>query len=289
MNSTADSDIGVDHVQLWNLATGKVVGTLTDPGSNNFFPPRIAFSPDGRTLAAVDDDGTSDIYLWNMVTRKISGTLVDPQGHGFQAVTFSPDGRTLAAASYYGGIIDLWNTATLKLTHTFIDMGAIPYDIEFNSGGTTLAATDGSNVSLLNTATGKANGTFDVTPTIDRGKSGTTWQVALSSGANMLAVTINVDGLIYLWNTATGKLVSTLTNPHDIDVAAASFDPSGETLAAAGVNGSIYLWDTVSGKLTATFSGSMRDVTTVIFSPDGKTLAIGADNRVYVWNISGIG
>jgi WD40-like Beta Propeller Repeat len=213
MNSTADSDIGVDHVQLWNLATGKVVGTLTDPGSNNFFPPRIAFSPDGRTLAAVDDDGTSDIYLWNMVTRKISGTLVDPQGHGFQAVTFSPDGRTLAAASYYGGIIDLWNTATLKLTHTFIDMGAIPYDIEFNSGGTTLAATDGSNVSLLNTATGKANGTFDVTPTIDRGRSGTTWQVALSSGANMLAVTINVDGLIYLWNTATGKLVATLTNP----------------------------------------------------------------------------
>jgi WD40 repeat protein len=54
----------------------------------------VAFSPDGKTLAAASGDGT--VQLWDVV----NGSLIEKlKGHsgGVRAVVFSPDGRTLAS------------------------------------------------------------------------------------------------------------------------------------------------------------------------------------------------
>jgi WD40 repeat protein len=50
---------GVDDVYLWNVTTGKLAGTVPDPGANNIWD--VAFSPDGKFLAFAD--GTGEIYV----------------------------------------------------------------------------------------------------------------------------------------------------------------------------------------------------------------------------------
>jgi WD40 repeat protein len=55
----------------------------------------VAFSPDGRTLAAGTLNG--EIKLWNLATRR---EMVTFKGHTtiVGVVAFSPDGRMLASA-----------------------------------------------------------------------------------------------------------------------------------------------------------------------------------------------
>jgi RNA polymerase sigma factor (sigma-70 family) len=78
----------MDHVYVWDVATGRAVATLTDgprPGAAN-----AAFAPDGRTLATASADGT--VRLWEVATWKVRAEF---HGHRDRvtALAFGPDGR----------------------------------------------------------------------------------------------------------------------------------------------------------------------------------------------------
>ena len=72
----------------------------------------VAFSPDGKTLAAASYDLT--VKVWDVATRKELATLQGTEA--VWSVAFSPDGKTLASAggsiSNVPGELKLWDVAT---------------------------------------------------------------------------------------------------------------------------------------------------------------------------------
>jgi WD40 repeat protein len=59
--------------------------------------PSLAWSPDGRWLAAADDHG--DVRVWEAASGRVQARA---PGAGGEAVAFAPDGSTLAALGYDG-------------------------------------------------------------------------------------------------------------------------------------------------------------------------------------------
>jgi WD40 repeat protein/serine/threonine protein kinase/tetratricopeptide (TPR) repeat protein len=94
-------------VQLWDIATGKLLETLKGHSSAVC---AVVFSPDGRTLASGSTDQT--VRLWNVETRRELMQL-DPGSVRLgrvQSLDFSPDGKQLLAA---GGNAAVWSTAPI--------------------------------------------------------------------------------------------------------------------------------------------------------------------------------
>ncbi len=94
--ATASSAKGA--VKTWDARTGQLQDSFSVSGE----VASLAFSSDGRTLAASNERG---VHLWDLATSQIRRTL--PTRSVSEAVTFGPDGRTLAVSA--GTSVDLWN------------------------------------------------------------------------------------------------------------------------------------------------------------------------------------
>jgi serine/threonine protein kinase/WD40 repeat protein len=221
-------------IRLWNVATGKLTTTFTDPSSQGALS--LAFSPDGKTLAVGDRDGAT--YLWDVATAKlIHAPLIDPSSQGITWVAFSPDGKTLAVSDI-NHCTYLWNVATGKRITTLVDPGSQGVDsVAFSLDGKTLATgDDNGHIYLWNAVTGKRTATFK-----DPGSKGAD-SVAFSPDGKTLAAG-DVNGCTYVWSVATGKLVhAPLIDPNSEGINAVLFSPNGKALATGDENGDVYVW-----------------------------------------------
>jgi WD40 repeat protein len=80
------------HIRVWTLSTGAQIAAL--PGGINGHLC-VAFSPDGRTVAAGGADYTA---LWELATGTIRAKFVGHEGP-VTAVAFAPDSRVLYTGS----------------------------------------------------------------------------------------------------------------------------------------------------------------------------------------------
>jgi WD40 repeat protein len=80
-------------VVLYDAGTGREVWRTFAPG---FRPGAVAFSPDGKLVAASGDGPQGRIGLWDAATGKEAGT-VEGVTEPARALTFSPDGKRLIA------------------------------------------------------------------------------------------------------------------------------------------------------------------------------------------------
>jgi WD40 repeat protein len=96
---------GSGKVTIWDPATGRRTGELTDPTAQFEF---IAFSPNSRLLATLGDNDT--VAVWDTATNSRWATLF---GHTATVtdVAWSPDGRALASGAR-DQTITLWTIDT---------------------------------------------------------------------------------------------------------------------------------------------------------------------------------
>lgn len=81
------------NVILWELGSGKIRDTLEKVNGRS-----VAFSPDGKLLAASGWSGT--IQVWKLWSHQLPLTL-DGDSDMVLSVAFSPDGKTLASGYWY--------------------------------------------------------------------------------------------------------------------------------------------------------------------------------------------
>jgi WD40 repeat protein len=128
------------------LATSKQFATLSE-GTTQII--NIAYSPNGRTLAAVN--GASEVALWNTASRKQTATLSEGNS---AVVAFSPNGRILAVGATDGNV-SLWDVANRQRFATLSEGSPID-TVAFSPNGQTLAVGDnGDHVGLWDAASGK--------------------------------------------------------------------------------------------------------------------------------------
>ncbi len=199
------------EVKLWDVADRKnTVMSVANwkyndmpnhmPTAFRYCISSVAFSPDGKTLAA--GGGRGWIGIWDVVTRKNTAAFAGGLHDRAEVVSlaFSPDSKILASAGDFDRKIKLWDLAATKNIATFDwDNGSCVTSVAFSPDGKTLAGGGGGKeqIRLWNVASGKI-----VAAT--KGHTGDVRSVAFSPDGKILA-TGGFDKTIELWDIGPGK------------------------------------------------------------------------------------
>ncbi|GAA0321971.1 serine/threonine protein kinase [Actinoallomurus spadix] len=229
----------------------------------------VAFSPDGRALAAGGADHA--VRLWNLADRRLTTTLT---GHAYDvfAAAFSPDGRTLATAGYDGRVL-LWSGDGRARIATLDTHGNGVSALTFSPDGAVLASA-GDAVRLWSVPGHRAVATLPA-----HGES--MFTAAFAPHGTTLATA--GTWAIRLWDTARPARPVTVTRLTSLVVGMA-FSPDGRTLAAGGYDGRVRLWDVATHRMLGSLPDLPGRVNGVAFSPDGRILACAGGDTVLLWD-----
>jgi WD40 repeat protein len=215
-------------VAVWELAGGKRLHRL----GGSFGATAIAYSPDGRLLAA--NDGT--ISIWDAKTGAERFTI-RPSDPMVPCLAFTRDGRSLLC-TIYGQPLAEWDIATRKEVRRFEGNAYSHVGMVVSPSGRYIAvgqrSGDGPNpIHLWEVATGKeVAARFPDKELADA--------VAFSSDGRLIAC-LRHDATIRIHDLLTGAELKRFHDPGLPMVIA--FSPDGKTLASAGWDTTITLWD----------------------------------------------
>ncbi len=251
-DGTALATGGADGTaRLWNVATHRDIATVGGHASRVL---SVAFSPDGATLATTSDDRS--VVLWD-----VSGSSAAPPAH---VVAFTPDGHT-AAIIGADRIVRLWDMVARRES---AELGYAATAVSLNSDRLAVLLTDGT-VRLLDIATRREITSFTMPAAVTT--------LAMSPDGHTLA-TVHNDHKLRLWDTDSHEAIVVAGAP-----TAQAFSADGKTLATCSGDG-VRLWTAV-GTFLARLAGSCVDVS---FSPRGTDIAVAAGGDVTVWNIASL-
>ncbi len=239
----------------------------------------VAFDPTGRWMATAGEDRV--VTVWNFQEKRIALQL---RGHltGITSVTFSPDGKTIASGDE-DGTLRVWDARTGGLHRSWTAHAGDIRSVAYSPDGTLLATAGNDRIVKLWDAT---SGSLAKTLT---GHSAAVNCISFSPNGKTIA-SASADDTVRLWDVHTGGLFQTLSG-HSDPVTSVQFSPDGQLVASASASvaalshhGELKFWNTATGREIPSPVAHFA-VTSLVFRPDGKAIALAYYGSDGPWNI----
>ena len=236
-----------ETIKLWDLNTAKEIVTLRGHTHSVY---HVAFSPKGDKLASASHDLSVRVWDYEQYSIDPVQSVRKFTGHDMAvtSVAFHPEGQLLASGSRDRSI-KLWNLATGQLERTLMGHEGEVTSLAYSANGKTLVS--GGGYSTLQAAGGRA---------AERGE-------------------------VHFWDADAGKIRDKHHGLSD-RILHVSISRDGK-VAAAGSDGILRIWNPKVSSEALSFRGDPQTVYSVVFAPDGFSLAsAGRSGRVSLWNSS---
>jgi WD40 repeat protein len=250
---------------MWDLGTGKELLSIDAAAAIM----QVAFSPDGRHLAAACLD--TNATLWDVTTGKRETAYRDPES-GLVGVLFAGEGNTIATLGPRSGI-KLFNQGSAK------PHGTLKFDdhlIEaMASDGRTIASGGTDRIVRLWDVQSQFN-TAVLGPESADAAPAPIRSLAVSDNEEWIALGRDDGGIVL--RDCGGTFVRTLTG-HEGSIGSLLFLEDSETLISGGRNGSLVAWNVATGDQTRRADDYGAAITSLAVSPDGSLLAVAANEE----------
>ena len=309
---------------IWDTNTGKELLRLpgTTKPSDLYTDQRIAYSPDGKLLAACDSNqlkvydpdsgelimalsghegdvlsvafsldgrylatgsGDTIVRIWDVSNGELLRVL---KGHSAEVggLAFSPDGKLLLTSSEDGMLI-IWDVATGELLRDLPDFTV--YKVIFSPDGRRVAAATFNGLQVWMYAPDLAEPiTLEESQailTISDGSSG----IFSPDGKWLASLSLSTasGNAVKVWDATTGQELLTLVG-HTDWLAGLAFSPDGKRLASTSLDGTVRIWSLTPGQETvAVMAPPAAYGNRVVYSPNGQEFATnGGDGTATIWN-----
>ena len=271
-------------VRIWRTADGELAYS---PIEFQGKIQNVAFSPNGRRLAAVEWPPQSSLDTEGMFYVSAAGEfskmfrVPTKLLHRIYAVAFSPDGRYLAVS---GHGLQVWRVNNPDAQHGAIELtevvtlpGRRSVFLKFSPDSTMLAwADDWRKVRVLDPKTGKE---LDFTAAMHIGWHGFAF---VWGGLGFVAP----DFSLQVWDVRKREQMLPLGGPSEFSSPHIAASADGAYLVGMQQSDTVAFWDVKARKRLFQFRPERSEVWSLAFDPAGTRLAVGlSDGGLAMWDL----
>ncbi|HWP47493.1 MAG TPA: WD40 repeat domain-containing protein [Candidatus Limnocylindrales bacterium] len=242
-----------DQVTLWDSQRGSLIKTFE---KSEVPVSSVTFSSDGQIIAAMGNPGYKTFASWEVSSGKTL-TVLSGTDHKITSLAFDPVHRLLATGSE-DGLLLLWDVRAVDIAKVLAGPSSDIVSLFFSPDAQLLASQSQDSILFWNRESGGVDRILQVFPLYG-----------------------------FFFNPVRSNSRVELTDIGNIQYVTVS--PDFKTLVVISRNNSVLLLDAQTGQVIKTLQReiySSLPLSSIIFSPDGKLLALKDElGKVALWNV----